>query len=71
MAHFERDTSDLKVTITTQETGSVQLIPFELKEIDPVLLKRLVGKAVLLSTKAMAQTRMDPEYIPRKIYLEK
>ena len=71
LAHFERDTSDLKVTITTQETGSVQLIPFELKEIDPELLKRLVGKAALLSTKAMAQTRMDPEYIPRKIYLEK
>ncbi len=71
LKRFEIDTSDLKVTVTTQNSGPVQLIPFKLKEIDPDLLKELLNKALALTKNAMVQRASDPESIPRETYERK
>ncbi|ELU11570.1 hypothetical protein CAPTEDRAFT_213714, partial [Capitella teleta] len=68
LKRFERDASDLKVTVTTQDSGPVQLIPFKLKEVDPDLLKELLNKALTLTKNAMAQRESDPDYRPEDVY---
>lgn len=59
--------SDLKVTVTTQESGVVTLIPFQLNEIDQNQLKKLLKVALLLTNKAKAQRSDDPEYVEQAI----
>ncbi|MFK0573761.1 hypothetical protein [Endozoicomonas sp.] len=68
---FERDASDLKVTVTTRDGSSIQLIPFKLKDIDPGELKGLLGIAMALTKETMEQRPENPGYMIKGMYEEK
>ena len=54
--------SDLNITINTPEHGSVQLIPFNLKKIEPGQLAELLDIAQKLTENAVKEWRDNPSY---------